>query len=73
MCVCVYVCMCLCVYCVVDTINSTAPDLLILLRALMSPHTSDFLNSDTVKLFTTEYNHTQSSRALGWNTNDVCV
>jgi hypothetical protein len=26
--------------------------------------------SHAVKLFTTEFNRTQSSRALGWNTND---
>ena len=31
---------------------------------------SDFLNATTIKLFTTEYNNSQSSRALGWNTND---
>ncbi|KAF2078278.1 hypothetical protein CYY_000468 [Polysphondylium violaceum] len=34
---------------------------------------SSYLNSTTVKYFTTEYNHTQSSRALGWNTNDPTV
>ena len=28
-----------------------------------------FLNETTVKTFVTQYNHSQSSRALGWNTN----
>jgi CubicO group peptidase (beta-lactamase class C family) len=32
--------------------------------------TNRLLNATTVRLFSTEYNHTQSSRALGWNTND---
>ncbi len=32
-----------------------------------------FLNRTTVSLFIKEYNHTQSSRALGWNTNDPGV
>ena len=31
------------------------------------------MNATTAKFFTTEYNHTQSSRALGWNTNDPTV
>lgn len=29
-----------------------------------------FLNQTTTNYFTTEYNHTQSCRALGWSTND---
>ena len=32
-----------------------------------------FLNATTVKLFTTVYNTTQSSRALGWSTNSPLV
>lgn len=31
------------------------------------------INSTTSDFFTTEYNHSQSSRALGWNTNDPTV
>lgn len=34
---------------------------------------STFLNRTTTELFTREVNHTQSSRALGWNTNDHTV
>eukprot|EP01092_Planopodium_desertum_P015796 TRINITY_DN852_c0_g3_i1.p1 TRINITY_DN852_c0_g3~~TRINITY_DN852_c0_g3_i1.p1 ORF type:complete len:132 (-),score=5.66 TRINITY_DN852_c0_g3_i1:529-924(-) len=34
---------------------------------------SKILNSTTTTFFTTEYNHSQSSRALGWNTNDPTV
>lgn len=30
---------------------------------------SGFLNRSTVETFVTQYNHSQSSRALGWNTN----
>lgn len=53
---------------------STAPDLFILMNRLMfAQENDDYLNKTTVKLFTTEYNHTQSSRALGWNTNDPTV
>jgi len=29
------------------------------------------INTTTIQFFTTEYNHTQSSRALGWDTNDI--
>jgi len=32
-----------------------------------------FLNKTTIDFFTKEYNHSQSSRALGWNTNDPTV
>ena len=31
------------------------------------------LNKTTLELFQKEYNHSQSSRALGWNTNDPTV
>jgi CubicO group peptidase (beta-lactamase class C family) len=33
----------------------------------------NWLNTTTVKLFSTEYNSSQSSRALGWTTNDPTV
>ncbi len=33
----------------------------------------DWLNSTTVRLFTAEFNASQSSRALGWSTNDPSV
>jgi CubicO group peptidase (beta-lactamase class C family) len=50
---------------------SNAADLAILMRRIMFASDSDsFLNRTTVDLFTTEYNNSQSSRALGWNTND---
>lgn len=50
---------------------STAPQLLMLMKDIMfaSPDSS-LINSTTVKLFTTCYNVTQSSRALGWDTNN---
>merc|ERR1712137_526338 len=32
-----------------------------------------FINGTTASYFTTEYNHTQSCRALGWSTNDPTV
>jgi CubicO group peptidase (beta-lactamase class C family) len=40
---------------------------------LLAEPDSPFLNSTTVDLFIKEYNHSQSSRALGWNTNDHTV
>lgn len=50
---------------------STAPDIFILMHRLMFATPNDsFLNKTTVSYFTREYNHSQSSRALGWNTND---
>ena len=49
---------------------SNALDLEIFLRAYLWPSTNIFLNKTTVATFTREYNNTQSSRALGWNTND---
>eukprot|EP00013_Stygamoeba_regulata_P025878 CAMPEP_0177646792 /NCGR_PEP_ID=MMETSP0447-20121125/9955_1 /TAXON_ID=0 /ORGANISM="Stygamoeba regulata, Strain BSH-02190019" /LENGTH=451 /DNA_ID=CAMNT_0019149333 /DNA_START=55 /DNA_END=1410 /DNA_ORIENTATION=+ len=53
---------------------STAFDVLTLARRVMFATPADsFLNQTTAHLFTTEYNHTQSSRALGWNTNDPNV
>jgi len=63
---------------------STAPDLAKMLTRLLNlavgtqssiiPETGrEWLNSTTVQYFSTEYNHTQSSRALGWTTNDASV
>jgi serine-type D-Ala-D-Ala carboxypeptidase len=52
---------------------SNVPDVMKLVtRLLWAPEspTDGFLNATTVKLFTTAYNLTQSSRALGWDTND---
>lgn len=49
------------------------PDVMKLMQRLMfAPEapSDGFLNATTVKLFTTAYNLTQSSRALGWDTND---
>ncbi len=47
----------------------------LLTRVMFAPDapTDGFLNSTTVKLFTTAYNLTQSSRALGWDTNDYVM
>lgn len=58
--------------------GSTAPQIMMLMQKLMfATPTSTFLNSTTVKLFTTAHNLTQSSRALGWDTNswtmNTCV
>jgi serine-type D-Ala-D-Ala carboxypeptidase len=39
----------------------------------MFPTSQHIINQTTITLFTTEYNHTQSSRALGWDTNDPAV
>lgn len=55
---------------------SNVPDVLKLLTPIMfAPEapTNGFLNSTTVKLWTTAYNLTQSSRALGWDTNDYTM
>jgi len=51
-------------------IFSTVPDLALFMSAWMW---GDLLRPDVYQLFITEYNHTQSSRALGWNTNDPTV
>ena len=51
---------------------STARDLSRLLSSLLFAAGSvEFLNKSTVATFTKQVNHTQSSRALGWNTNDI--
>ncbi len=50
---------------------SNIHDLTIFMHRLMfAKENDDFLNRTTVQYFIKEYNHTQSSRALGWNTND---
>jgi len=50
---------------------STPNDLITFMRAYM--YGSTLLQPSTVQLFIKEYNQTQSSRALGWNTNDPVV
>jgi len=45
-------------------------DAISLTTSMLNASSRSFLNDTTIKLFTTEYNQTQSSRALGWNTND---
>ncbi|KAN0003386.1 hypothetical protein ACTFIZ_009535 [Dictyostelium cf. discoideum] len=53
---------------------SNVEEMWIFMYSLMfAQSNSQYLNSTTVQYFTTEYNHTQSSRALGWNTNDPTV
>jgi CubicO group peptidase (beta-lactamase class C family) len=50
---------------------STAPDALLIMQRYMYAGEADaYLNRTTARLFITEHNATQSSRALGWNTND---
>lgn len=49
---------------------STLRDMVPVMQALLGATPGSFLNSTTMALFTREHNHTQSSRALGWNTND---
>jgi CubicO group peptidase (beta-lactamase class C family) len=51
-------------------VYSNLDDIFVLMQAWMEGTREDLLNATTVKLWRTEYNHTQSSRALGWNTND---
>lgn len=46
-------------------------DLSLFMHDLM--FTNSLLLPSTVSLFTRQYNHSQSSRALGWNTNDPTV
>jgi len=53
---------------------STSQDMYKFMRKWMFPTENDtMLNSTTVKFWIKEYNHSQSSRALGWNTNDPLV
>jgi hypothetical protein len=59
-----------------DPLARAVPEAIKLLtRIMFAPDapTDGFLNSTTVKLFTTAYNLTQSSRALGWDTNDYVM
>jgi hypothetical protein len=65
---------CLCL--LSSTSCRSVPEALILLKRLMfAPEnpTDGFVNKTTVKYFTTAYNLTQSSRALGWDTNDYTM
>ncbi|KNC49372.1 beta-lactamase [Thecamonas trahens ATCC 50062] len=49
----------------------TVPDAYILMHRLMFATADDvFANATTVKFFTTVYNVSQSSRAIGWDTNN---
>jgi CubicO group peptidase (beta-lactamase class C family) len=48
-------------------------DLVPVMQSLMGADYRSYLNSTTVRLFTTEQDHALSSRALGWNTNDPTV
>ena len=53
---------------------STAMDSYRLLRGLMwATQNGTWINSTTVNTFTTIYNVSQSSRALGWDTNNYAV
>lgn len=52
---------------------TTAKDMATFLQGYISMYSSFPLTKATRTLFTREYNHTQSSRALGWNTNDPAV
>jgi len=53
---------------------ATVPDVVMLLRRLAWSSPSDsWINQTTFKYFTTIYNKTQSSRALGWDTNDYTM
>eukprot|EP01114_Cavostelium_apophysatum_P016776 TRINITY_DN4839_c0_g1_i2.p1 TRINITY_DN4839_c0_g1~~TRINITY_DN4839_c0_g1_i2.p1 ORF type:complete len:435 (+),score=45.18 TRINITY_DN4839_c0_g1_i2:65-1369(+) len=55
-------------------IFSNVKDLYILMNRVMFALPDDpIINATTAQFFTTEYNHSQSSRALGWNTNDPTV
>jgi len=50
---------------------STAEDVYKFMNKWMFPGPNDpLLNTTTVSLWVKEYNHSQSSRAIGWNTND---
>jgi hypothetical protein len=52
---------------------STAADVARLASAFMWPDRVGLLTTSTASYFVREFNHTQSSRALGWNTNDPFV
>lgn len=52
---------------------STLSDVFTLMETWLFEKHPDILNATTIKLWTTEYDHSLSSRALGWNTNDPTV
>jgi len=52
---------------------SSASELLKMMRMWTFPDAHSLLTPSVVKEFTTEFNHSQSSRALGWNINDPTV
>jgi len=52
---------------------STLSDIGLLMNVWLYRKQQNILNSTTINFWTTEYNHSQSSRALGWNTNDPSV
>lgn len=52
---------------------SNLDDVFTLMEAWLFGKRPDLLNSTTVALWTKEYDHSISSRALGWNTNDPTV
>jgi len=53
---------------------SSATDVFAFMEQIMfSAYDDQYLNRTTYELFIKEYNHSQSSRALGWNTNDPNV
>jgi CubicO group peptidase (beta-lactamase class C family) len=49
---------------------ANAKDMVVVMQQLLGAGATAYLNATTVQLFTREHNQTQSSRALGWNTND---
>jgi hypothetical protein len=53
----------------------TAGDVALLAAAFLFPDDMEkpLIRNSTAQLFMTEFNHSQSSRALGWNTNDPAV
>ncbi len=52
---------------------SNLADITTLLQTWLYRQTPQLLNATTVALWTTEYNHSVSCRALGWSTNDQTV
>lgn len=54
-------------------IFSNLQDIVTLLQSWLYVQTPSLLNATTVSLWTREYNHSVSCRALGWSTNDQTV
>jgi hypothetical protein len=52
---------------------SSVDDIATLMGSWLYGRTPSLLNATTIKLWTTEYNHQVSCRALGWSTNDPTV